>query len=48
MSAAVSEDQTAQVLPPDVDYKVIKTFLEFYNTLLQFVMYKLCGAQALD
>lgn len=25
----------AQVLPPDVDYKVMLTFLEFYSTLLQ-------------
>ncbi len=24
-----------QVLPPDVDYKVMLTFLEFYSTLLQ-------------
>jgi pescadillo protein len=26
---------TSQVLPPDVDYKVMLTFLEFYQTLLQ-------------
>lgn len=32
---------TSQVLPPDVDYKVMLTFLEFYSTLLQFVNYKL-------
>ncbi|GLC41828.1 hypothetical protein PLESTM_001249900 [Pleodorina starrii] len=31
----------SQVLPPDVDYKVMLTFLEFYNTLLQFVNFKL-------
>jgi hypothetical protein len=29
------------VLPPDVDYRVMLTFLEFYNTLLQFVLFKL-------
>ncbi|KAG2488833.1 hypothetical protein HYH03_012632 [Edaphochlamys debaryana] len=31
----------SQVLPPDVDYKVMLTFLEFHNTLLQFVNFKL-------
>ncbi|KAL3140127.1 hypothetical protein ABBQ38_004404 [Trebouxia sp. C0009 RCD-2024] len=31
----------AQVLPADVDYRVMLTFLEFYQTLLQFVNYKL-------
>lgn len=31
----------AQVLPPDVDYKVMLTFLEFYQTLSQFVNFKL-------
>ncbi len=30
-----------QVLPDDVDYKVMLTFLEFYRTLLQFVNFKL-------
>lgn len=30
-----------QVLPTDVDYRVMLTFLEFYHTLLQFVNYKL-------
>eukprot|EP00775_Hariotina_reticulata_P002341 gene2341-2649_t len=30
-----------QVLPPDVDYTVMITFLEFYCTLLQFVLFKL-------
>ena len=30
-----------QVLPTDVDYRVMLTFLEFYQTLLQFVNYKL-------
>ena len=30
-----------QVLPADVDYRVMLTFLEFYQTLLQFVNYKL-------
>eukprot|EP00892_Ulva_mutabilis_P012800 jgi/Ulvmu1/9893/UM057_0050.1 len=32
---------TAQVLPPDVDYRVMLTFLEFHHTLLQFVLFKL-------
>lgn len=31
----------AQVLPADVDYRVMLTFLEFYHTLLQFVNFKL-------
>lgn len=31
----------SQVLPADVDYKVMVTFLEFYNTLLQFVNFKM-------
>ncbi|GLI67532.1 hypothetical protein VaNZ11_011746, partial [Volvox africanus] len=31
----------SQVLPTDVDYRVMLTFLEFYNTLLQFVNFKL-------
>lgn len=31
----------AQVLTPDVDYKVLLTFLEFYATLAQFVHFKL-------
>ena len=30
-----------QVLPTDVDYRVMLTFLEFYQTLLQFVNFKL-------
>ena len=30
-----------QVLPADVDYRVMLTFLEFYQTLLQFVNFKL-------
>jgi pescadillo protein len=33
--------QLAQVLPPDVDFTVMLTFLEFYATLVQFVMFKL-------
>lgn len=33
--------QLTQVLPPDVDFKVMLTFLELYQTTLQFVMYKL-------
>jgi pescadillo protein len=34
----------SQVLPKDVDYRVMLTFLEFYHTLLQFVHYKLYTA----
>ncbi len=30
-----------QVLPSDVDYRVMLTFLEFYHTMLQFVNYRL-------
>lgn len=30
-----------QVLPNDVDYRVMLTFLEFYQTLLKFVNFKL-------
>lgn len=30
-----------QVLPQDVDYRVMVTFVEFYQTLLQFVNFKL-------
>jgi len=30
-----------QFMPEDVDYKVMATFFEFYETLLQFVLYKL-------
>ena len=33
--------QTSQVLPPDVDFKVMLTFLELHQTTLQFVLYKL-------
>jgi pescadillo protein len=33
--------QLAQVLPADVDFTVMVTFLEFYATLVQFVMFKL-------
>ena len=29
-----------QVLPADVDYRVMLTFLEFYRTLLAFVNFK--------
>jgi len=29
------------VLPSDVDYRVMLTFLDFYSTLLQFVNFKL-------
>ena len=31
----------AQVLPNDVDFRVMLTFLEFYHTLLTFAMFKL-------
>ena len=30
-----------QKMPADVDYKVMLTFLEFYETLMKFVNYKL-------
>eukprot|EP00980_Cylindrotheca_fusiformis_P030171 scaffold24509_cov127-Cylindrotheca_fusiformis.AAC.2 len=30
-----------QFMPEDVDYRVMTTFFEFYETLLQFVLYKL-------
>ncbi|KAK9323603.1 Pescadillo N-terminus-domain-containing protein [Lipomyces orientalis] len=30
-----------QNVPADVDFRIMLTFLEFYNTLLQFVLYKL-------
>lgn len=30
-----------QVLPNDVDFRVMLTFLEFYQTLLKFVNFKL-------
>eukprot|EP01026_Neomeris_dumetosa_P001856 TRINITY_DN10481_c0_g1_i5.p1 TRINITY_DN10481_c0_g1~~TRINITY_DN10481_c0_g1_i5.p1 ORF type:complete len:700 (-),score=123.62 TRINITY_DN10481_c0_g1_i5:388-2466(-) len=33
--------QVGQILPVDVDYRVMLTFLEFYQTLLQFVLFKL-------
>lgn len=33
--------QTSQVLPNDVDFKVMLTFLELYQTTLQFVLYRL-------
>ena len=33
--------QTSQVLPPDVDFKVMLTFLELHQTTLQFVLYRL-------
>ena len=31
----------SQRLPFDVDYKIMLTFLEFYRTLLKFVLFKL-------
>lgn len=39
--------QTSQVLPPDVDFKVMLTFLELHQTTLQFVLYKLYHAEGL-
>lgn len=33
--------QVSQVLPPDVDFKVMMTFLEFHQSTLQFVMFSL-------
>jgi pescadillo len=32
---------TSQILPKDVDMRVMLTFLEFYHSLLRFVMFKL-------
>jgi hypothetical protein len=31
----------AQVLPGDVDYRVMLTFLDFYHCLLQFALFRL-------
>ena len=31
----------AQTIPSDVDYRVMSTFLDLYDTLLKFVLYKL-------
>lgn len=36
-----------QEIPPDVDLKVLLTFLEFYEVLLQFVNYKLYAMRRL-
>ncbi|UPQ97347.1 ribosome biogenesis pescadillo-like protein [Chloropicon primus] len=33
--------ERSQVLPADVDYRVMITFLEFYQTMLKFVFFKL-------
>lgn len=33
--------QLTQVLPNDVDYRVMLTFLEFYATMLRFVHFRL-------
>ena len=35
--------QLSQVLPPDVDYKVMLTFLEFYQALLQVGGWGVCA-----
>lgn len=32
---------TSQILPKDVDMRVMLTFLEFYHSLMRFVLYKL-------
>ena len=32
-----------QFMPDDVDYRVMTTFFEFYETLLHFVLFKLCN-----
>ncbi|GAB4820488.1 hypothetical protein N2152v2_007534 [Parachlorella kessleri] len=39
--------QLSQVLPTDVDYRVMLTFLEFYTTLVQFVNFKLYHSRGL-
>jgi pescadillo protein len=36
-----------QVAPPDVDFRIMLTFLEFYETLLKFVLFKLYHQQDL-
>lgn len=41
LSPLARPPNAAQVLPPDVDYRVMVTFLEFHATLLQFVHFKL-------
>ena len=38
----------SQVLPKDVDYRVMLTFLEFYTTLLQFVHFRLYHSLSLS
>jgi pescadillo len=40
--------QFTQKLPADVDYKVMLTFLEFYQTLLKFVNFKLFSSLGLN
>ena len=32
-------------MPLDVDYKVMTTFLEFYQVLLRFINFKLLGSE---
>lgn len=39
--------QTSQVLPTDVDFKVMLTFLELHQTTLQFVLYRLYHTEGL-
>jgi pescadillo protein len=33
--------QFSQDLPAEIDYQIMTTFLEFYHTLLKFLMFKM-------
>ncbi|RYG51766.1 hypothetical protein EON67_02660 [archaeon] len=39
--------QFAQTIPSDVDYRVMSSFMDFYETLLRFVQFKLYATQGL-
>lgn len=41
----VQPHEFSQNLPYDVDYRVMFTFLEFYDTLMKFVLFKLYSSQ---
>ena len=40
--------ERSQVLPADVDFRVLCTFLEFYETLLRFVLFRLYSQAGLN